>query len=161
MGGWIVQIVASNHSERVNRLMLFDAAGIYAKPNWDTHLFTPNSPAQLDQLEALLMPHPQPIPPFVARDVLRISRNRAWLMNRAMDSMLTGRDVTDNLLPQLKMPVLIAWGAEDRITPVELARKMHNLVPQSQLAVFAGCGHLAAGQCSSQVGRKVVEFVEQ
>ena len=36
MGGWIVQIVASEHPERVRRLMLFDSAGIHEQPAWDT-----------------------------------------------------------------------------------------------------------------------------
>jgi pimeloyl-ACP methyl ester carboxylesterase len=36
--------------------------------------------------------------------------------------MLTGQDATDSLLPQLKMPVLIVWGGEDKITPLEPGR---------------------------------------
>ena len=44
MGGWIVQLVAAEHPERVRRLMLFDSAGVYAKPAWDTRLFTPKNP---------------------------------------------------------------------------------------------------------------------
>ncbi len=31
----------------------------------------------------------------------------------------------DNLLPQLKMPVLIVWGAEDRIMPLHQGERMH------------------------------------
>ncbi|MGA3345211.1 MAG: alpha/beta hydrolase [Terracidiphilus sp.] len=161
MGGWIVQRVASGHPERVRRLMLFDAAGIYEKPAWDTRLFTPATAGELDQLDALLMPHPPKVPGFVARDILRESSGHAWVINRAVATMLTGQDATDHLLPELKMPVLIVWGAEDRITPVSQGEKMHQLVPQSQLEVFAGCGHLAPGQCTAQIGPKVVEFVKQ
>ncbi len=40
MGGWIAQCLASNHTERVRRLMLFDSAGIYEQSSWDTQLFT-------------------------------------------------------------------------------------------------------------------------
>jgi pimeloyl-ACP methyl ester carboxylesterase len=59
------------------------------------------------------------------------------------------------------MPVLIAWGAEDRITPFSLGERMHSLVPQSQLEVFQGCGHLAALQCAAQMGPGVVEFLQR
>ncbi len=59
MGGWIAEIVAAEHPERVSRLMLFDAAGLYVKPDWDTDLFTPTTPAELDELDALLTPHPR------------------------------------------------------------------------------------------------------
>ena len=159
MGGWIVQIVAARHPERVSRLMLFDSAGIYEKPLWDTNLFTSKTPAQLDQLEALLMPDPPPIPGFVARDILRITKDHGWVIERALDTMLTGQDATDSLLPQLKMPVLILWGKEARITPVEQGQKMHSLVPQSELDVFNGCGHLAPQQCTGEMGPIVATFV--
>ncbi|HUH61454.1 MAG TPA: alpha/beta hydrolase [Terracidiphilus sp.] len=159
MGGWIVEWIASRHSERVKRLLLFDAAGIYVQPAWNTDLFTPQNAAQIDQLDALLMPHPPRVPGFVAADILRISREHAWVIHRALDSMLTGRDATDRILPDLKMPVLIVWGAEDHITPIDQANTIHRLVPQSQLDVIPGCGHLAPSQCASQIGPTVVEFL--
>jgi pimeloyl-ACP methyl ester carboxylesterase len=161
MGGWIVQIAAVEHPEVVRRLMVFDSAGLYMRPDWDTNLFMPKTAAELDQLEALLMPQPSPIPSFVARDILRNSREHAWVIKRALDTMMTGKDVTDRLLPQLKMPVLFLWGAEDRLTPVALGQKMHELVPQSELDVFKGCGHLAPEQCTGEMGPRLVEFLKQ
>jgi pimeloyl-ACP methyl ester carboxylesterase len=161
MGGWIVELMAAEHPEKISRLMLFDAAGLDVKPDWDTSLFTPTDASQLAELEALLMPHPTPVPGFVARDILRLSRKNGWVVKRATAAMLTARDVTDKLLLELKMPVLIAWGAEDRIVPLDQAETMHKLIPQSQLDVFAGCGHLAPLQCTNEMGPKVVQFVEQ
>lgn len=161
MGGWIAQLVALEHPERVNRLMLFDSAGLDVKPKWDTGLFTPTTPTQLAELDALLMPHPPPVPPFVARDFLRLSRKNGWVIKRALASMLTAQDVTDKLLPQLKMPVLIAWGSLDQITPLDQAGTMHKLIPQSELDVFSGCGHLAPMQCSGEMGPKVVQFAQE
>jgi pimeloyl-ACP methyl ester carboxylesterase len=161
MGGWIVQRVASEHPERVRRLMLFDSAGLYEKPAWDTQLFTPTTPAELDQLNALLMPHPPTVPGFLAQDILRVSNQNAWVLHRAVSAMLTGQDTTDRLLPGLRMPVLLVWGAEDQITPLSQGERMHRLVPQSDLEVFPACGHLAPGQCTAQIGPKVVAFVER
>jgi pimeloyl-ACP methyl ester carboxylesterase len=139
--------------------MLFDAAGLYVVPAWDVRLFTPTTPVQLDQLDALLMPNPPKVPSFVARDILRVSAMNAWVIHRALNTMLAGRDATDKLLPGFKMPVLIVWGAEDRILPLSEGETMHRLVPQSELAVFPGCGHLAPGQCAGQIGPRVVEFL--
>ena len=162
MGGGIVQHVAFRHPERVRRLMLFGSVGINQAPTFDVRLFTPTTPAELDQLEALLMPNPHRIPGFVARDILRISKEHAWVIHRAFDTMLTGQDATDSLLPQLKMPVLIVWGDVDRILPLEQGETMHRLVPQSVLVVVGpGCGHLAPSQCSAQIGPDVVEFVKR
>jgi pimeloyl-ACP methyl ester carboxylesterase len=159
MGGWIVQIVASEHPERVRRLMLFDSAGIAEKPAWDTRLFTPATPEEVAQLNALLYPHPAHVPRFIARDILRITSRNGWVIRRAVASMLKGGDASENLLPKLRMPVLLVWGAEDRIMPLEQGEKMHALAPLSKLEVYFGCGHLAPMQCAERIGPQVVEFV--
>jgi pimeloyl-ACP methyl ester carboxylesterase len=161
MGGAIVQHVAAEHPERVRRLMLFDSAGLLVLPTWDIRLFTPNSPAELDKLDVLLMPHPPKVPGFVARDILRVSNDRAWIIHRALDTMLTGRDATDKLLPQLKMPVLLLWGEDDRIMPPSQGETMHRMIPQSEFDVIPGCGHLAPGQCAAQMAPKVIEFLKR
>jgi pimeloyl-ACP methyl ester carboxylesterase len=160
MGGWIAVLVAAQHPERVSRLMLFDSAGLDVPPTFDTALFTPSTVAQLDQLKALLSPHPQPIPAFIARDILRHFRRNGWVAQRALATMFTAQDVVDNVLPQLKMPVLLLWGSLDRVTPLNDGVIMHRLIPQSELDVFAGCGHMAPIECSAEVGPKVVAFAQ-
>ena len=160
MGGWIVQYLAANHPDRVARLVLFDSAGLDLKPAWNTALFTPVSAMELDQLDKLLMPHPPVVPGFIAADLLRNSRGRAWIIHRALASMLTGRDTTDKLLPRLRMPVLIVWGALDEIVPLNQAETIHKLVPQSQLDVIPDCGHLAPVQCADRVAPAVVGFLK-
>ena len=99
MGGWIVQFAAYEHPERISRLIIFDSAGLYEMPTWDTHLFTPATLTQLNELNALLMPNPPHIPEFVAEDILRASKESGWVVSRALAQMLGGQDVTDNLLP--------------------------------------------------------------
>jgi pimeloyl-ACP methyl ester carboxylesterase len=160
MGGWIVQLIAAEHPDRVKRLMLFDSAGLHDRPTWNTDLFTPTSALQLDQLDALLMPHPPQVPAFIANDFLREAGKNAWVIHRAMDSMLTGDSTTDALLPKLKMPVLIVWGSEDHITPLSEGEKMRQLIPQSKLDVVQGCGHLAPVQCVDRIGPLVDAFLE-
>jgi pimeloyl-ACP methyl ester carboxylesterase len=159
MGGWIVQLVAVKNPERISRLMLFDSAGLYVKPEWDTKLFTPISPAEVEKLDKLLMPHPPHLPEFVSRDILRVSEEHAWVIHRSLDAMLAGRETTDALLPQLKMRVLIVWGDVDQITPLSEGEKMHKLIPQSQMDVVAGCGHLAPNECATAIGPEMVRFL--
>jgi pimeloyl-ACP methyl ester carboxylesterase len=161
MGGWIAVLVAAQHPERVSRLVLFDSAGLNVPPTFDTALFRPSTVAQLDELKALLSPQPQPIPAFIARDILRNFRRNGWVVERALATMLTAQDVIDNLLPQLKMPVLLVWGSLDRVTPLDRGETMHRLIPQSQLDVFPGCGHMAPIECSAALGPKVVAFAQQ
>ena len=160
MGGWIVQLVAYQHPERIHRLMIFDSAGLHDKPTWNTGLFLPTSALQLDQLDALLMPDPPQVPAFIANDILRKAKTDGWVIRRALDSMLTGANTTDAMLPKLKMPVLIVWGAVDQITPLSEGEKMHQLIPQSTLDVVNGCGHLAPVQCADRIGPAVEQFLK-
>jgi pimeloyl-ACP methyl ester carboxylesterase len=159
MGGGIVQHLAFRHPQRVRRLILFDSAGLWERPQWDVQLFTPQSPAELGALNSLLMPSPPPVPGFVADDVLRGSRANAWVIHRALEAMLTGQDATDKILPQLKMPVLIVWGTRDRILPIEQGRKMQSLLPDGQLLTVEGCGHLAPVQCPEKILPGLIEFL--
>jgi pimeloyl-ACP methyl ester carboxylesterase len=161
MGGGIVQHVAADHPKQVKRLIMFDSIGIYVVPAWNVQLFTPQTPEQVNQLDALLTPNPAPVPVFIARDIVRISDKRGWVIHRALESMLTGQDATDKLLPQLKMPVLMIWGAEDQIVLLSQAETMHSLVPQSQLVVIPGCGHLAPRVCAAQVATPLLAFEKQ
>lgn len=161
MGGWIVQRIAAGRPERVRKLMLFDSAGLMVKPDWNTDLFTPETAAELSQLDELLMPNPPRVPDFVAKDILRISRQNAWVIHRALASMLTGRDATDRLLPSLKVPVLIVWGTVDHITPLSEGQAMQKLIPGSELEVVPSCGHLAPSQCATQIGPNVVAFLRR
>ncbi len=46
------------------------------------------------------------------------------------------------VLPGIAVPVSVIVGQDDRITPVELSREMHDLTPGSTLHVISDCGHL-------------------
>jgi pimeloyl-ACP methyl ester carboxylesterase len=161
MGGWIVQLVAADHPERIHRLMLFDSVGLNVQPTWNTNLFVPQNKAELAELEALLMPNPPKVPGYVADDIVRTLLRNGWVVHRALASMLAGNDATDKLLPTLKMPVLIEWGQVDQIAPVAQAETIHRLIPQSQLDVYPNCGHLAPLQCTAQMGPRVVQFLKE
>lgn len=161
MGGWIVQTIAATHPWRIRKLMLFDSAGLYVRPDWNISLFTPQNASELAQLDALLMPHPPRVPGFVAHDILRISHQDAWVIQRALGSMLTGTYTTNDILPKLPMPVLIVWGAEDQITPLSQGATMHDLIPQSHLDVIPDCGHLAPDQCASRIAPGVLSFLRE
>ena len=116
-------------------------------------VYAEKSRVELKQFYALLMPNPPSVPGFVARDILRSVKSNAWIINRAMSSMLTGRDVTDKLLPESEDAGADCVGcrrphhaAESRV------RRCTNLIPQSEMDVIPGCGHLAPSQCAAKIG---------
>lgn len=160
MGGWIAQLIAGKAPELVRHLMLFDSAGLHVRPKWNPEVFIPCSPEQLECLHGIMEPNPRPIPGFLARDLLRTCESRNWVVRRALVSMFEGGDVTDSILPTLKMPVFIGWGEKDQCIPIQQAAKMHSLIPQSELHIVPNCGHLAPLECARQLGPPAVGFLK-
>ena len=61
-----------------------------------------------------------------------IRQNRAVTRRRDLRKALTG----------IAVPSAVIVGQDDRVTPVELSREMHGLLPGSTLHVIPDCGHL-------------------
>jgi pimeloyl-ACP methyl ester carboxylesterase len=47
------------------------------------------------------------------------------------------------LLPTVKAPTLLIWGADDKDTPVSCARVMERLIPRAQLVILQNAGHFS------------------
>ncbi|HEY6290398.1 MAG TPA: alpha/beta hydrolase [Terriglobia bacterium] len=159
MGGWIALKFTIDHPERVRRVFVTDSAGMNFRLSWDPALFNPKTPQQVDQFIAILTPHPRHIPHFVARDLIREFREQDWVIGRSMTSMRAGADLLDGKLTRISLPVLIVWGKQDATTPLACGEEMHREMPQSILAVFDGCGHLAPVLCRSAVLPEIIRFL--
>jgi pimeloyl-ACP methyl ester carboxylesterase len=159
MGGWISMQIALQQPQRVRRLVLLDSAGLRFTLGFDPALFQPESPNDLAQLQELLVPHPHHLPEFLAMAMLRRGDDIGWVVRRSVDSMMTGKDLVDGKLGALTMPVLIGWGDQDRLIPLSVGYRLHAEILQSELDVYANCGHLAPGQCVAQVAPSVLSFL--
>src|SRR5216683_6331910 len=71
MGGWIVMKLALDHPEMVDRLVIYDSAGVYCPATWEPELFTPADVVGVRKLIAMLTPNPRPLPDFAAEAALR------------------------------------------------------------------------------------------
>jgi len=159
MGGWIAMQVALQQPQRIRRLVLLDSAGLRFQLSFDPALFQPASPTDLVKLEEILIPHPRPLPGFLAMAMLRRGDHVGWVVRRSVQSMMTGEDLVDGKLGALTMPVLIGWGDQDKLIPLSVGYRLHQEIMQSVLDVYDGCGHLAPQDCVSQVGPSVVDFL--
>lgn len=162
MGGWIATKLALDHPDRVRRLLLYDSAGMYVQMDFPTTLFTPTDRAGLEQLVAMIEPNQQSlrVPGIAVSGMLRRFRESRHIVEGSLSSMFNGREILDFRVRGLKLPVLMVWGAEDKLTPMSSGLRMHELVPQSVFVGIAGCGHLAAAECSSQVLGPTIEFLQ-
>ena len=160
MGGWIALKFTLDHPERVHRLFVCDSAGIYFEPAWAPQLFSARTPEELNEFMAILTPHRVPIPNFVARDLIRQMARQKGIVQATLASTRTGRERLDGELARIGEPVLILWGREDATTPLAGGVEMHREMPQSILAIFDGCGHLAPVECGDRMVPETIRFLK-
>ena len=161
MGGWIVLKLALDHPEMVNRVVVYDAAGIaFDGARGNGGMFHPNTPDDVNKLQAMLEPEAKPLPPFVGRDALRALQENQAVVDKGVASMETGKDILDGKLQGMTEPLLIVWGNLDRLIPLSAGQAMHGMVPASELDVVEGCGHLAPKTCSGRVAAATADFLK-
>jgi len=160
MGGWVVLKLALDHPDVVDRVVVYDSAGIHHQVVGGTQIFHPTDGVQLQHLADLLEPNAKPLPGFVLRDALRTMAQNQWVVDRSMTAMETGNDVVDSRLGGLAKPLLIVWGSDDQLLPLAIGQQMHGLYPQSELDVLQGCGHLAPKTCPDRAAAVTVDFLK-
>jgi Predicted hydrolases or acyltransferases (alpha/beta hydrolase superfamily) len=159
MGGWVSMKLALDHPEMVDKLAVYDSAGIYFPADFGPELFVPGDAPGVTRLMKMLSPHPGPMPNFVMRAVLRKIARNGWVIQRSMSAMTSGRDLLDFRLHDIRQPTLVVWGAEDELIPLSVGKTIHEGISDSSLVVIEGCGHLAPLECSEPVVDATVKFL--
>jgi pimeloyl-ACP methyl ester carboxylesterase len=160
MGGWIASRLAGEHPAMVERLVVVDAAGMRPDgPAIPAEVLLPRDEEGVRRLVATVR-HNAPAPPwFVARDILARRLREEWIARRALQSMAAGRDWLDGTLSRADMPVLVVWGKQDRLIPVEYAARLEAEFPHADLRVLDGCGHVPMADCPEAFDREVLAFL--
>ena len=160
MGGWIAMKMTIDHPELVDRLVLYDSAGIYFPPTFDAGLFSPTDSEGLLRLIAIMSPTPPSLPGFVSRAALRKLHANSWVIERNLNSMESGKDLLNFHLHKINKPTLIVWGQVDRLIPLNIGRELNTRIPGSSMLIIDGCGHLASSECYKPVLKGTVEFLK-
>jgi pimeloyl-ACP methyl ester carboxylesterase len=160
MGGWIVSRLAGSYPERVERLVVVDAAGMRPDgPRVPAEVLLPHDVDGVRRLAAAVR-HTAPVPPsFVARDILERRRREEWVVRRTLESMAAGRDWLNGTLGRADMPVLVIWGKQDALIAVAYAAPLAAEFPRAELKVLDGCGHVPIADCPEAFDRALVAFL--
>jgi pimeloyl-ACP methyl ester carboxylesterase len=87
---------------------------------------------------------------------LRAGANQLIAQNRAVMARIDSRPH----LPQVKCPVLVACGEADQLTTPETAREMAALMPQAQLEMVPGAGHMLTMEQPQRVTKLLLRWVQ-
>ncbi|MCU0494778.1 MAG: alpha/beta fold hydrolase [Chloroflexaceae bacterium] len=62
-------------------------------------------------------------------------------------------------LPSIHVPTLVIWGEYDRVLPLRHAHESVARLPQGQLAIIPGAGHLPHVECPAAVAAEIKRFL--
>ncbi len=159
MGGWVALTLAHDHPEVLDRVVVFDSAGLNYHPTYPLTILKAQTPEAMQQLWSLLEPEAKPLPQNVRRAAVRRLGAVQDTVDKNLKAMIKGPTM-EAVLPTLPEPLLIVWGSTDKLIPLESGRQMHALDPRSELDIVEGCGHLAPSLCAARVAPAVADFLK-
>src|SRR6266478_2732216 len=163
LGGWIAANFALAHPERIDRLVLCDAAGYAALgKNMNARTLSALRLASRDDIRYLgpLIFHDKRF--YEDVDLAfkqRVTSGDGYTIDRVVDSIIRNEDVLDGRLGAIRKPTLIVWGHEDKVIPLNFAERFHKEIANSQLRIIDNCGHMPHVECPDEFTRIVLEFL--
>jgi pimeloyl-ACP methyl ester carboxylesterase len=155
MGGWIGAAFATQHADRLKKLVLIAPAGLHDKEHPATDLFSIKDaelPLYLVHDLAVLGPPPEITVDFI---VAAYREQTSWARvawQRNYDPKLA------KWLHRITVPTLLVWGKQDRICPAAQAPVWQKLIPGSTIKIFEGAGHLVTHEKPESM-RAITEFL--
>lgn len=128
MGGHVSIRLAARHPERVHRLVLVAPAGALPETTF---------PKYLAPVLKTIQQIPGDLLPMAIRDIRRANLRTTFRSGRD----LLEHDVLD-LLPRIRARTLIIWGRDDQMVPSELAGAFVERIPDAELRLLEGAGHI-------------------
>jgi pimeloyl-ACP methyl ester carboxylesterase len=174
LGGAVAAMVAGGRPERVDGLVLVDAAGFNLEEGrrpWPIRVVgSPPVAAVLDRLPLRRALVETSLRQVFFDDALvtgeRVDEYLEPILRpgtlRAMRSVLASRstkpDAVQNLLPKVEAPALILWGRDDVWIPPGDADRFAAVLPRSRKVVLDRCGHMPQEERPDEVARLIAEF---
>jgi pimeloyl-ACP methyl ester carboxylesterase len=167
MGGYIALEILRTAPERVARLALLDTQ---ARADTDEARAARRQQIEIawnggfDRIPDLQLPRLLAEPHRNDPRLVAIVRRMAAGVGRngfiRQQSAIMHRPDSRPGLAAIRCPTLVLVGAEDVLTPPDLAREMHEAIPGSRLAVIPGSGHLSTIEAPEAVTAELAAWLD-
>jgi pimeloyl-ACP methyl ester carboxylesterase len=146
LGGWVALDFAIRHPDRVDKLVLVDAAGL--RPT--TALKIPEggpktaTPSNARWFFNLMEANKEWATTDLGPDAFErhVRNGDSYTVASSVAEMATGRDFEDGKLGQVHAPTLIVWGRDDLLIPLAMGQAFHQHIAGAQMVVLEGTGHI-------------------
>jgi pimeloyl-ACP methyl ester carboxylesterase len=91
--------------------------------------------------------------PFAGREA------RHALLQTARQCVPPNADELISELSRITVPTFILWGREDKVIPLEVGERLHQLIPNSTLEVLEYCGHIPQEEKPEETVALISQFL--
>ncbi len=166
MGGYVALAIQRQAPERVTRLALLDTTARPDTPEGSERrraLMEWAKSGEFDRVHETLWPrlvHPDRYGDRVLEGIVRTMMDDTGVeaFCRQQEAIIARVD-SRPLLPAIACPTLVLVGAQDAITPLEMAQEMADAIPKSRLVVVPETGHLATLEAPVHVNAALARWM--
>lgn len=167
MGGYVLFRYLARHADRVKAVMLLDTRAEPDTPEGKQRRYaaidriTNEGPKGFleDFLRLVVSPRTMESRPEIMAEVRRLmERDRLPSLTGGLRALAERPDNVP-LLASIRAPTLIIVGEDDKATPVDSARKMHEAIKGSKLVIIPGAGHVSNIEQPDLVNGALLEFM--
>jgi abhydrolase domain-containing protein 6 len=149
MGGFIAAHFAKDYPQRTLSALLIDPAGVHSAETSDMgkmlaeghNPFEIHNRADFTQFYSMTMANPPWLPGFVLAAISEDYQQRQPQLKQIFADF-HGKDMLDSQLHEIQVPVLLLWGQEDRLIHVSSVDVWKAGIPDIQVEVWEGIGHM-------------------
>ena len=164
MGGWIATAFTAAFPDRVDKLVLVDAAGYKPPKDLDTRTFYGLNPTTREGMKVLvakvfynkLFLTDAAIDQSIAA---RLAAGDGYTINSITESIIRGEDFLDDVVKTIKRPTLLIWGRQDGLVPLAEGEHFNRDIAGSKLVVFDQCGHVPQIEKPAEFNAAVLKFL--
>lgn len=165
LGGFTAAAFALAHPEKVDKLVLVDAAGFAVTGDLDPKVLNglnPSTRQQVKDLLSLVFYNKAPFSSDAAIDAFlasRVTADDGYTIQRFIESIAHSEDILDGKLGAIKHPTLIIWGREDGLTPLAMGQRFNKEIAGSQLFIIEKCGHVPQLEKAAEFNTGLMKFL--
>jgi pimeloyl-ACP methyl ester carboxylesterase len=140
LGGHIALHLALAQPDRVSGLVLTGSSGLFEKAITGTRGANPPRSWIYDKMCEVFYDEKN-VTDKLVDEVHSVIRNRRATRDLVRIAKSAKGDNLADRLDQVRCPTLLIWGRQDEITPPDVGRQFHSLIPTSRLSWLDRCGH--------------------
>ncbi|MBF25671.1 MAG: alpha/beta hydrolase [Flavobacteriales bacterium] len=160
LGGHVGLLLALKHPKIIKRLILSGSSGLYENtlggkfPKRGDYNYIKTKTEEVFY-------NPQKASKKLVDEVFEIVNKREKVIRVLMMAKSAIRHNMKDDLPKIQQKTCIIWGKNDKVTPPEVGREFHQLIPNSELFWINNCGHAPMIETPVKFNEILVEWLKK